>query len=116
MTPARKARASRAKVDSPRTAIGTIPLPGSKKPHPALGLGLWGMGRWKRSEEEQTRSCLEHAIDAGMRWFDTAEVYGNGRSERVLGEALNRTPTLAKDSFLVTKVSWEHLQIGRAHV
>ena len=110
MTPARKTRASRAQVDPPRIAIGTIPLPGSKKPHPALGLGLWGMGRWKRSEEEQTRSSLEHAIDAGMRWFDTAEVYGNGRSERVLGEALNRTPTLAKDSFLVTKVSWEHLR------
>ncbi|MFZ0699818.1 MAG: aldo/keto reductase [Thermoplasmata archaeon] len=110
MTPARTTKRRRAPAKSPRVAIATIRLPGSKKPHPALGFGLWGMGRWKRPDEDRTRTSLERAIDSGMRWFDTAEVYGNGRSERVLGEALNRTPTLAKESFVVTKVSWEHLR------
>jgi aryl-alcohol dehydrogenase-like predicted oxidoreductase len=110
MTPARTTKARRAKPVSPRAPIGAIPLPGSKKPHPALGFGLWGMGRWKRPDEDRTRVSLERAIEVGMRWFDTAEVYGNGRSERVLGEALHRAPAVAKESFVVTKVSWEHLR------
>lgn len=113
MASARASKPRRAKANVPPPPIGTIPLPGSKKVHPALGLGLWGMGRWKRPEEDLTRASLEHAVNAGMRWFDTAEVYGNGRSERVLGEALNRAPAIAKESFVVTKVSWEHLRPGQ---
>lgn len=109
-TPSKRPRKPAA---APRGAIGSIPLPGSPKPHPALGLGLWGLGRWKRPEEEHTRTTLEHAIDVGMRWFDTAEVYGNGRSERVLGEAIGRDAAIAKNSFVVTKVSWEHLRAGQ---
>jgi aryl-alcohol dehydrogenase-like predicted oxidoreductase len=48
-----------------------------------------------------------------MRWFDTAEVYGNGRSERLLGEVLNRVPGAAPEAYVVTKVSWEHLHANQ---
>lgn len=113
MTPARTARSTRAQALPKPAPIGTIPLPGSKKPHPAIGLGLWGLGRWKRPDEENTRACLDRAVESGIRWFDTAEVYGNGRSERVLGEAMARHEALARESFLVTKVSWEHLRPGQ---
>ncbi len=113
MSPPRPSKARRLKSGPAPPRIGSIPLPGSKKPHPALGLGLWGLGRWKPADEAHTLASLTHAVDAGMRWFDTAEVYGNGRSERVLGEALNRDEAIAKASFLVTKVSWEHLRAGQ---
>ncbi|MFG1530399.1 MAG: aldo/keto reductase, partial [Thermoplasmata archaeon] len=94
-----------------------VPLSSGTKPHPPIGLGLWALGRWTRPDEERTRAVLETAEAEGVRWFDTAEVYGNGRSERLLGEALERSPTLAREAFIATKVSWEHLrphQVGAA--
>ncbi len=95
---------------TPRVAIGSIPLPGSAKPHPALGVGLWGLGRWTPEDEARTKATIGRAYELGFRWFDTAEVYGNGRSERVLGEVLQRASAGAPDAFVVTKVSWEHLR------
>jgi len=90
--------------------IGTLPLAGSSRPHPALGLGLWGLGRWGPEDEARTQATVARAWERGVRWFDTAEVYGNGRSERVLGEVLHRTTGGAPEAFVVTKVSWEHLR------
>ena len=70
--------------------IDDLPLAHGKKPHPALGLGLWGIGRWKPEEEARTKATIGRAYELGFRWFDTAEVYGGGRSERVLGDVLTR--------------------------
>jgi aryl-alcohol dehydrogenase-like predicted oxidoreductase len=106
-------RPKRTKPTSPSSAaspVGDTPLPGSPKPHPPIGIGLWALGRWKREDEDRTRTVLETAVTEGIRWFDTAEVYGNGRSERLLGEIFERSPALASESFVVTKVSWEHLR------
>ncbi|MHB1434986.1 MAG: aldo/keto reductase [Thermoplasmata archaeon] len=111
-------RAPPKRPTSPSTAdVPPIPLVNGAKPHPPIGLGLWALGRWTREDEARTREVLEAAVTGGVRWFDTAEVYGNGRSERLLGETLERTPTLAREGFIVTKVSWEHLrphQVGAA--
>jgi aryl-alcohol dehydrogenase-like predicted oxidoreductase len=96
-------------VPSP-PAIETIPLGAGAKPHPAIGLGLWGLGRWTAEDEARTKAAIGRAYERGIRWFDTAEVYGSGRSERVLGEVLHRTTTAGSDTYLVTKVSWEHLR------
>jgi len=90
--------------------IGTIPLPGSPKPHPVLGVGLWALGRWTTEDEARTKATIGRAYELGFRWFDTAEVYGSGRSERLLGDVLQRTAGGAPDAFVVTKVSWEHLR------
>jgi myo-inositol catabolism protein IolS len=94
----------------PKPAIGSLPLAQGKKAHPALGLGLWALGRWKAEDEARTKATIGRAYELGFRWFDTAEVYGNGRSERVLGDVLARTAGGAPDAFVVTKVSWEHLR------
>jgi myo-inositol catabolism protein IolS len=91
-------------------AIGTVPLAGSPKPHPMLGLGLWALGRWTAEEEARTKATIGRAYERGFRWFDTAEVYGNGRSERLLGDVLQRAGGGGPDMFVVTKVSWEHLR------
>ncbi len=114
MSPSRTPRSRRKTVPtppgSPGAPIGSIPMEGSKKPHPELGLGLWALGRWSAEDEARTKATIGRAFERGFRWFDTAEVYGNGRSERVLGDVLARAAGGAADSFLVTKVSWEHLR------
>jgi aryl-alcohol dehydrogenase-like predicted oxidoreductase len=99
--------------DPAPASIGTIALPGSKKGHPALGVGLWALGRWSPEDEARTKATIGRAFERGFRWFDTAEVYGNGRSERLLGEVLGRTSDAGSDAFVVTKVSWEHLRAAQ---
>jgi myo-inositol catabolism protein IolS len=90
--------------------IDELPLPGAPRPHPALGLGLWGRGRWSAEDEARTKAAIGRAYERGIRWFDTAEVYGAGRSERLLGEVLSRAVDGGRAAYLVTKVSWEHLR------
>jgi myo-inositol catabolism protein IolS len=108
---ARPRASARAKAPGPPAPkIGTIDLPTGHKPHPELGLGLWNLGRWTPEDEARSKATAARAYERGLRWFDTAEVYGNGRSERVLGEMLYRTATRGDDTFVTTKVSWEHLR------
>lgn len=58
---------------------------------PPLGLGTWAWGDrlfWSYGRgygEEEVRAAYHTALDAGMTFFDTAEVYGSGRSERLIG-------------------------------
>ncbi|MFI5413477.1 MAG: aldo/keto reductase [Candidatus Lutacidiplasmatales archaeon] len=112
--PARPAKATKRPARAAKPAapieIERVELPGGAPPHPALGLGLWALGRWRTEDEARTKATIGRAYERGMRWFDTAEVYGNGRSERLLGEVLSRAPAGAPDAFVVTKVSWEHLR------
>ena len=109
--PAPKARRPTAKVE-PTVEIESVALAGGR-PHPALGLGLWALGRWTPEDEARTKATIGRAYERGLRWFDTAEVYGNGRSERLLGEVLARVPGAAPDAYVVTKVSWEHLHANQ---
>ncbi|MFY9716583.1 MAG: aldo/keto reductase [Thermoplasmata archaeon] len=96
-------------VSAPRV-FDSIPLAAGRKAHPPIGLGLWGLGRWTAEDEARTKATIGRAYEKGIRWFDTAEVYGGGRSERILGEVLHRATGGADDAFVVTKVSWEHLR------
>ena len=56
-----------------------------------IGFGMWGMGGWTGSDDEESARALDRAIALGCNFFDTAWVYGLGRSERLLGEALRRS-------------------------
>jgi aryl-alcohol dehydrogenase-like predicted oxidoreductase len=59
-----------------------------------VGYGMWGMGGWTGSEDEQSLQSLQYAVDQGCNFFDTAWAYGEGRSERLLGQILRRNPAL----------------------
>jgi len=108
----RPARPRPARKPAARGAIGTIPMAVGPKAHPQLGLGLWALGRWSPEDEARTKATVARAYELGVRWFDTAEVYGAGRSERVLGDVLRRA--VAGDEALVTtKLSWEHLRASQ---
>jgi aryl-alcohol dehydrogenase-like predicted oxidoreductase len=52
-----------------------------------IGYGMWGMGGdWKGSDDEEAKSSLRRAVSLGCNFFDTAFAYGDGHSERLLGE------------------------------
>ena len=55
---------------------------------PALGMGSWMLGDRRATHAEEIAS-LQRGIDVGMRLIDTAEMYGEGASERLIGEAIN---------------------------
>ena len=74
---------------------------------PCLGLGTWRMGE-SRSSHTADVAAVRQALECGYRLIDTAEMYGDGGAERVVGEALRgalRAGTVRRDDvFLVTKV------------
>ncbi len=47
---------------------------------------MWGIGDWSGSDDDESRRSLSRAVELGCTFFDTAWAYGNGRSERLLGE------------------------------
>jgi aryl-alcohol dehydrogenase-like predicted oxidoreductase len=55
-----------------------------------IGYGMWGLAGWTGSDDAETMASLERAVELGCTFFDTAWGYGNGRSERILGELKRR--------------------------
>ena len=55
-----------------------------------IGYGAWGLGAdmWRGVDDAEGRKALREAIDQGVTFFDTALAYGNGHSERVIGDVL----------------------------
>jgi aryl-alcohol dehydrogenase-like predicted oxidoreductase len=51
-----------------------------------IGYGMWGMGGWTGSNDEESIRSLQLAVDMGCNFFDTAWGYGRGKSEHLLGE------------------------------
>ena len=68
---------------------------------PALGQGTWHLGDVSERRAQEI-AALRAGIDAGMTLIDTAEMYGNGRAERLVGEAIH--PYDRSTLFLVSKV------------
>ena len=55
----------------------------------AVGFGAWAIGgTWGEVSEEDARAALHAALDEGVNFIDTADVYGDGRSERIIREVL----------------------------
>jgi len=64
----------------------------------ALGLGCWAIGGpfwrgeipvgWGEVDDNKSRTALQRALDLGVTFFDTSDVYGCGHSERILGQVL----------------------------
>jgi len=67
---------------------------------PALGMGSWNIGDSTATRAEEIAS-LRAGLDAGLSVIDTAEMYGSGRSERLVGEAIRGR---RDEVFLISKV------------
>ncbi|NSZ17187.1 aldo/keto reductase [Agrobacterium vitis] len=68
---------------------------------PALGLGTWMMGEDASAAKDEI-AAVNHALDLGMTVIDTAEKYGDGSTERLIGQALK---TRRDEAYLVSKVA-----------
>lgn len=54
-----------------------------------IGFGAWAIGgTWGEVSESGAKAALHAALDAGVDFIDTADVYGDGRSERIIGEVI----------------------------
>src|SRR5271155_2127915 len=58
-----------------------------------VGLGTWQLGAdWGSVTESDARAVLSAAVESGVTFLDTADVYGDGRSERIIGRFLADNP------------------------
>jgi diketogulonate reductase-like aldo/keto reductase len=72
---------------------------------PKLGMGTWGMGgKFERddSNAEESVKALRYGLDLGIKLIDTAEIYGNGLTEEIVGEAISGYKR--EELFIATKV------------
>jgi diketogulonate reductase-like aldo/keto reductase len=82
-----------------KAALRTVRLPAGETV-PALGQGTWYFGESARSRQDEI-AALRLGLDLGMTLIDTAEMYGNGGAEKVVGEAMQGR---RDEVFLVSKV------------
>ncbi|KAI9825014.1 MAG: hypothetical protein M1819_006525 [Sarea resinae] len=75
----------------------------------AIGLGGW-LTYGGHVDNENTFSCMKAAYDAGVNFFDCAEGYADGESERVMGQAIKKFGWKRNDIVISTKINW-----GAAH-
>ena len=85
------------------TSIRTTKLP-SGEAVPVLGQGTWHMGEGRHSRAQEIAS-LQTGLKLGMTLIDTAEMYGDGKAEELVGEALRG---IREQAFIVSKVLPHH--------
>jgi aryl-alcohol dehydrogenase-like predicted oxidoreductase len=73
-----------------------------------IGYGMWGMGSWSGSDDEESISSLQHAVELGCNFFDTAWGYGEGHSENLLGRLVRANP--GKRLYTATKIPPKNFQ------
>ena len=81
----------------------------------AISLGTWAFGGenmsgkfavgWAGQNDNDSKSVLLKAWESGINHWDTADVYGEGKSEKIIGESWETIPR--DDIFLATKVGWD---------
>ncbi|MEW2518517.1 aldo/keto reductase [Actinacidiphila alni] len=73
------------------------------RPVSVVGLGTWQLGAdWGEVREEDAFAVLDAAVEGGVTFFDTADVYGDGRSEQLIGRYRRERPDA--DLFVATKM------------
>ncbi|MBS7529050.1 aldo/keto reductase [Hazenella sp. IB182353] len=77
----------------------------------ALGLGCWQFSKgsgvvgkyWSEIDDEQIKDIIRISLAGGINWFDTAEAYGRGESEKVLARVLNELDPQEEHALIATK-------------
>ncbi|MCJ7733573.1 MAG: aldo/keto reductase, partial [Anaerolineales bacterium] len=70
-----------------------------------IGIGLWAIGgnEWGPVDDQNSLDTIEAALQSGITFFDTADVYGMGHSERLLGQSMKGR---REEFFVATKIGW----------
>jgi aryl-alcohol dehydrogenase-like predicted oxidoreductase len=80
-----------------------------------VGLGTWQLGAdWGDVREEDALAVLDAAVESGVTFFDTADVYGDGRSEQLIGRYLRERPDA--EVFVATKMGRRVAQVPENYV
>jgi myo-inositol catabolism protein IolS len=93
--------------------LRTRPLGRSGLDVSVLALGCWalaGGSGWGKQDEEEAIATIHAALDHGINFFDTAEAYGGGRSEEIVGKALVGR---REEAIIATKISPSHCDPAR---
>ena len=91
-----------------------VTLPGNRQ-LPSLGLGTWRMGE-SASRRKSEIAAVRLALDTGWRVVDTAELYGEGNAEEIVGDAVRdalRVGTLSRDELFVVSKVYPHNATAR---
>ena len=67
-----------------------------------IGYGMWGVAGWTGSDDAQSLTSLQLAVDLGCDFFDSALAYGDGHSEKLLARLLKANPS--KRLYTATKI------------
>jgi aryl-alcohol dehydrogenase-like predicted oxidoreductase len=82
----------------------------------SIGFGAWAIGgTWGEVDDATSKKALHRALERGVNFFDTADVYGDGRSERLLGQLRKET---REPIFIATKAGRrvpKHIAAGYTH-
>jgi aryl-alcohol dehydrogenase-like predicted oxidoreductase len=71
-----------------------------------LGYGMWGLAEWSGFDDQESLRSLQLAVDNGCNFFDTAWAYGEGHSEKLLGQIVRANQD--KKLYVATKVPPKH--------
>lgn len=91
-------RLGRTEVEVPTIGLGTWPLSG---PNVARGMEVG----WSGHDDALATQALIHAYEVGFTHWDTADAYGDGQAERLIGDVLKDLPRA--EIFIATKVGWD---------
>jgi diketogulonate reductase-like aldo/keto reductase len=86
-------------------AMESRPLGRTRERIPVIGMGTYALGNSTGDQRKDEIKALQRGIELGMKFIDTAEVYGHGKSELLVGQAI---ADCRDEVFLATKVSPEH--------
>jgi aryl-alcohol dehydrogenase-like predicted oxidoreductase len=84
-----------------------------------IGFGAWAVGgSWGETDDEESLAAMHAAVDAGVTFFDTADVYGDGRSERLIARLLKErserlvvaTKFLRREPLDVSRLTYENMR------
>jgi aryl-alcohol dehydrogenase-like predicted oxidoreductase len=83
-----------------------------------IGHGLWGMGSWTGSDDNASKAALRRSIEGGCTFYDSAFVYGDGKSDKLIGEVVSDYPQ--KPLVLASKIppadfSWPSKPTNKLH-
>ncbi len=73
-----------------------------------IGYGMWGMAGWMDSNDGDSKQAMQRAVDLGCNFFDTAWAYGDGKSEKMLGELMRANPS--RRLYTATKIPPKNLR------
>jgi aryl-alcohol dehydrogenase-like predicted oxidoreductase len=94
-------------MDNTKTSLKTTQLGQTGMEITRVGFGAWAIGGggwefgWGPQDDEESIDAIQHALEQGINWIDTAAAYGFGHSEQIVGRALEGA---AARPFVFTKV------------